>query len=92
VTGLVAIAGADLRRVDLFDDLDDHALAVWAAAATVRRYAAGDVMVGQGECVRGLELLLEGTARSVIRDGNRRKPVACRRADVDERDLRAGRR
>jgi Cyclic nucleotide-binding domain len=48
--------------------------------ATVQRYAAGDVMVGQGECVRGLELLLEGTARSVIRDGDRRKPVALQEA------------
>ncbi|HWH14925.1 MAG TPA: ATP-binding protein [Miltoncostaeaceae bacterium] len=66
---------AELRGVDLFEGLDDDGLAAWAAAAEVHRVAAGQVVVEQGEPPPGLQLLLEGTLRAVLVEGDRREPV-----------------
>jgi signal transduction histidine kinase len=60
----------ELRRIDLFDELDDEQLGVWAAAAETREIAAGEVLVEQDEPSRGLWLLLEGTVESrIVADG-----------------------
>jgi signal transduction histidine kinase len=59
-----------LRTVDLFDELDDEQLSVWAASAETRAVAPGEVLVEQDEPSRGLWLLLEGTVESlVVADG-----------------------
>ena len=43
---------ADLRPVDLFDDLDDAALAEWAAVAQWREAEAGEIVVEPGTTSR----------------------------------------
>ncbi len=66
---------ADLRPVDLFDDLDDGALAEWAEVARWRRAQTGEVVIDQGEPPRGLWCLLRGTLQTFRRDGDRLEPV-----------------
>jgi signal transduction histidine kinase len=66
---------ADLRPVDLFDDLDDAELAEWAAVAKPRHRRAGDILAEQGVVVEGTLLLLDGTAVSLLVDGGRTEPV-----------------
>ena len=81
-----AFTVADLRPVDLFDDLDDDQLAQWAAVARPYDAAPGDVLVEQGESPPGVLLLLEGIVQTVLARG--RADRACRPpegADVDRR-------
>jgi signal transduction histidine kinase len=59
---------AELRGIDLFDDIDDVQLADWLAATTVGEAAAGDVLSEQGHKAPGVHFILEGTARGYIRD------------------------
>jgi signal transduction histidine kinase len=66
---------ADLRPVDLFDDLDDAQLQAWAAAATLREAPAGAVLAEQGVTVTGLILVLEGTIEALVIDGTGDEPV-----------------
>jgi hypothetical protein len=42
------IGPEDLRRVDLFDDLDDAALAEWAAATADSAAEPGEVIADHG--------------------------------------------
>jgi len=70
-----AITVADLRPVDLFDDLDDVALAQWAAVAQTHRYEAGDVVIPGDRAAEGLWCLLEGTLQTFFRDGDRLERV-----------------
>jgi signal transduction histidine kinase len=65
---------ADLRPVDLFDDLDDDQLAEWAAVATPRDVAPGDVIAEQG-AQTSFVMLLEGTAEALLVEGDRTEPV-----------------
>jgi signal transduction histidine kinase len=71
---------ADLRPVDLFDDLDDDELAEWAALLKPYDHAAGTVISEQGTEPDGVILLLEGTGMAVIVDGERTEPVGRQRA------------
>jgi signal transduction histidine kinase len=70
----------DLRPVDLFDELDDDALAEFAAATDVQDVAAGTIIAEQGVDVVGLQLLLDGDARSFMMDGDRADPVGHQHA------------
>jgi signal transduction histidine kinase len=64
------VTAADLRPVDLFDDLDDAALEPWAAAAHMVDYAPGDVLAEADEPSPGVLFLLEGTVRATaVQDG-----------------------
>jgi signal transduction histidine kinase len=74
------ITAADLRRMDLFDDLDDAALAEFVALAQERTAAPGDVIIGQGQVPDGVQLLLEGTAMSTMLEGGREEPVGRQQA------------
>jgi signal transduction histidine kinase len=65
----------ELRAVDLFDDIDDTQLAEWLAIAELQCRAPGEVIAEQGEDVPGVHLLLEGTAQSLLRDGDRFEPL-----------------
>ena len=66
---------ADLRAVDLFDDLDDDELAPWLEVATSREVPPGELIIEQAEPPSGLQLLLSGSARTYLVDGDRPEPV-----------------
>ncbi len=66
---------ADLRPVDLFDDLDDAALAEWAAVAEWLTAEPGEVVIPGDEPSRGLWCLLDGSLQTSVRDGERIEPV-----------------
>lgn len=70
-----AFTVADLRPVDLFDDLDDDQLAQWAAVARSYDAEPGDVLAEHGEVPPGVLLLLEGTAQALLVEGERTEPV-----------------
>jgi signal transduction histidine kinase len=72
-------AVADLRPVDLFDDLDDAALAEFAAVALPLDATAGDIVVDPGATI-GVILLLDGVIRTLILDGDRAEPTGQHRA------------
>jgi signal transduction histidine kinase len=61
---------ADLRPIDLFDDLDDDQLAEWAAVAQPREVAPGEVLAEQGSAPSAV-LLLEGVAEALLVAGDR---------------------
>jgi signal transduction histidine kinase len=71
---------AELRSVDLFDDLDDEQLAEWVAVASVEELEPGDLVFEQGVEPPGLKLLLEGEALAILIDGDRQEPVGRQRA------------
>jgi CRP-like cAMP-binding protein len=71
-----AISLADLRPIDLFDDIDDAALAEFAAVAVPVDAAPGEVIAEAGERPPGTLLLLEGTAQTFVLEGERQDPVA----------------
>jgi signal transduction histidine kinase len=56
---------AELRRIDLFDDLDDAELRRWADAAEVLELAPGDLLAEQGRPASAFHLLLEGSVRAI---------------------------
>ena len=66
---------AELRAVDLFDDLNDTELAEWIPLARSRHVGAGEVIVEQGEEPPGLQLLLDGRAQAFILTQGRSEPV-----------------
>jgi signal transduction histidine kinase len=70
-----AISVADLRPVDLFDDLDDEQLAEWAAVAQRIRYEPGELLAEQNVEVIGLTCLLAGEAQTVMLSQGRTEPV-----------------
>ena len=66
---------AELRTVDLFDDVDDAGLEPWVAVAEPLLAAPGDVFAEQGVAPRGLLLLLEGSAQALIDEGSASQSV-----------------
>ncbi len=71
----------ELRTVDLFDELTDEELAQWLAVARARHVAPGEVISEQGEEPRGLQLLLEGEAQTlIVGGGGRTEPVGAQHA------------
>jgi signal transduction histidine kinase len=71
---------ADLRPVDLFDDLSDAELAEWAAVAKPYDHRAGEIIAEQGVVPTGVVLLLSGTAQAAIVEGQSREPVGRQRS------------
>jgi signal transduction histidine kinase len=69
------LAAADLRPVDLFDEIDDEQLEEWARAATVHEYAAGDVVAEQGKASDRFFLVLEGTIQALMIENGRAEPT-----------------
>jgi signal transduction histidine kinase len=63
VNPAAAVSVADLKRVDLFDGLDDAALAQWSEAAVAFSVADGEIVAEADASPRGLLLLLEGRTR-----------------------------
>jgi len=75
-----ALALSDLRTIDLFDDIDDDALAEWLAVARPRDVAAGDIVAEPRQTPIGVVLLLEGVVQAMIVDGARAEPAGLHRA------------
>ena len=69
------VTPADLRPVDLFDDLSDAELEPWAAAASWRIYEPGAFLAEAGEQPLGVLLLLEGTVKTMVIHAGRSEPV-----------------
>jgi signal transduction histidine kinase len=65
---------ADLRRVDLFDDLTDAELAEWIPVTHVRDLPPGFIVAEQGKPVPGVELLLEGSILTQLVVGDHTEP------------------
>jgi signal transduction histidine kinase len=66
---------ADLRAIDLFEELDDEALAEWAAVAEPFSVAAGETIAEQGVTPRGVILLFSGLAQAIIVENGRLEPA-----------------
>jgi signal transduction histidine kinase len=79
-TSEVPVTLEELRTIDLFDDLDDDELAEWVTVARPRQIGPGEVISEQGEQPRGLQLLLEGQAQTLIVSQDRSEPVGRQRA------------
>jgi signal transduction histidine kinase len=69
------LTAADLRAIDLFDDLSDEQLEEWAALAELHHMAAGEVLAEEGEPPPGVLLLLEGSAEALVIRGARTELV-----------------
>jgi signal transduction histidine kinase len=67
---------AELRTIDLFDELEDGQLERWREAAVIRTAPAKAVVVEQGDArAREFILLLEGTVQGLIVEAGRVEPV-----------------
>ena len=66
---------ADLRAIDLFEDLDDDALAEWAAVAEPFSVAVGEIIAEQGVTPKGVLLLFSGLAQALIVEEGRLEPA-----------------
>jgi signal transduction histidine kinase len=66
----------DLRRIDLFDGLDEAALEQWSAATQAFHVPAGKIVAEQDASPRGLMLLLDGRTRMYkMVDESRYEPI-----------------
>jgi signal transduction histidine kinase len=66
----------ELRGMDLFEELSDADLERWAAAAEVRKVAAGAIVVEQGAHADRFVLLLDGVIQAIsVDDRGRPEPV-----------------
>ena len=71
-----ALTVADLRPVDLFDDLTDAELERWAPSVERRDVEPGTVLAEFGEPPPGLLLLLDGHVRTYTSNQGRPEPIA----------------
>ncbi len=60
----------DLRAIDLFDDLSDEELALWAEVAVIAHAEPGDIVVEAGKPPRGAIMTFEGSMEALSPDGN----------------------
>jgi signal transduction histidine kinase len=65
----------ELRRIDLFDDLDDEQLALWQRIAVIRNAKADEVVAEAGDVAAGVFLLLDGIMQGLIFESGRLEPV-----------------
>jgi signal transduction histidine kinase len=70
VSATATITLADLRSVDLFDDIDDDQLGEWLAVAQPFEFQPGELLGEQGEELRGALLIIEGTAQALLVEGD----------------------
>jgi signal transduction histidine kinase len=75
-----SVSAADLRPIDLFDEVDDAGLERWAQAASLRQLQAGDTLVEQEEPGASVFMLLEGTLQALRHDGDRIEPLGLQHA------------
>jgi signal transduction histidine kinase len=66
---------ADLRPIDLFDDLSDEELQRWVDAATVRDVPAGGLIAEKGDQSPGFKMVIAGTVQALLVEDGRVEPV-----------------
>ncbi len=66
---------AELRRIDLFTELDDTQLQRWTDVAQVHEFSPGEIISEQGQDERGVTLLIDGRVELLIRDGEVEDPL-----------------
>jgi signal transduction histidine kinase len=67
----------ELRRIDLFDELDDEQLALWQEVAVIREAAADTVVAEAGKGSAGtFLLLLDGVVQGLVVEAGRLEPVS----------------
>ncbi|MCW3005000.1 MAG: hypothetical protein JWQ20_4298, partial [Conexibacter sp.] len=66
---------ADLRPIDLFEDLSDEELQRWVDAGVERRLEPGAVIERQDESTSGLHLVLSGVVQALITENGRSEPM-----------------
>jgi signal transduction histidine kinase len=71
---------AELRPIDLFDDLSDAELQRWVDVTRMRDITPGELIAEQGEAPAGLTLLVSGEVRSLIVDGANTEPMTLQHA------------
>jgi signal transduction histidine kinase len=74
------VTTADLRAIDLFDDLDDAQLEEWLAVARPQVFEPGEVMAEQGQQPPGVQLLLDGSVLTFLVDQDRTERVGRQEA------------
>ncbi len=67
---------AELREIDLFDELDDEQLALWQKVASIREVPADTVVARAHEPSAGVFLLLQGVVQGLIFEAGRLEQVA----------------
>jgi signal transduction histidine kinase len=65
----------DLRRIDLFDELDDQELALWQQIAVIREAPAGTVIAEAQDASAGVFLLLDGVIQGLVFESGRLEPI-----------------
>ena len=65
----------ELRRIDLFDELDDEQLALWQQVAVIREVQADTVVAQARDPASGVLLLFEGVVQGLIFEAGRIEPV-----------------
>jgi signal transduction histidine kinase len=69
------ITRADLRPIDLFDDLDDEQLDEWVAAARGLNVPPGTILAEEGTTPLGLLLLIEGVVQTFLLEADGAEPA-----------------
>jgi signal transduction histidine kinase len=77
---LAPVTLADLRAIDLFDDLDDMQLQEWLAVARPYAFEPGEVLAEQGEVPPGVQFLLDGSVETFLVDQERSERVGRQQA------------
>jgi signal transduction histidine kinase len=65
----------DLRRIDLFDELDDEELARWQPITVIHEVPADTVMAKAQDASAGVFLLLEGVVQGLVFESGRLEPI-----------------
>jgi signal transduction histidine kinase len=69
------LTAADLRPIDLFDELDDAELERWAAVTEIREFKPGELVAEQGQRQPNMFLVLEGTLQGLLVSDGRVDPA-----------------
>jgi signal transduction histidine kinase len=65
----------DLRRIDLFDELDDEQLARWQPVTVIHEAPAESVIAKARDASAGVFLLLDGVVQGLVFESGRLEPV-----------------
>src|SRR5262249_56345447 len=71
----MTVTTADLRTLDLFDDVEDGEFEPWLAAAREQVVQPGEQIAEHGESPPGVVLLLEGVALTLLVQAGHTQPV-----------------